>query len=217
MTSTKPNVGNEGAQEANPGVSQKSVEGSDRELLEAVQEFRQELNAIKGDISGLYSRQDKDRNVMRGLMEEYERLKSGGMSSEAAMQKAEQTFASAQQAEKRERMLEEIYAKVFGQSNGNGAVQVSQVLQEAGLDLEDPTVRVLANRNYANEDELYKAIGQYVAKKPKQPNAAQEPSNSSKENKTPKASELIAELNTLYKNPTAHAARIAEIEEALGW
>lgn len=209
---TKPNVGAEGAESANSSVSDVSVEDRVAELKKLVEEA---LAPIKSEISGIYSRQDKDRNQFREFMDEFKRLKGDNLSDEAAYAGAEATLLRKQKETERDQKLDEIYKKLFPSSDGNEPVSAAQVMKNAGLDLEDPAFEVLKERKYSNESELYADIGRLVAKK-KLPSTAQETSSSKSE--TPgKTSDLIAELNALYKNPSVNYDRIDAIEKELGW
>lgn len=202
----KLNVDEHGAQAANPGVSGKSVENETLQLSELVKEIK----SIKSEISGIYSRQDKDRNQFREFMDDFQRFKAGGMTDEAAYRAAE----SGQNAKVLEKRLEELEKK-FTSPTGNGTVDAVKVIQSAGLDMEDPRVKVLAGRSYANDMELYAAIGQHVATKPSNHNPAQNVATPLGTGKASSQEDLWAEYERLHVNPTANSNRIKELAKEL--
>lgn len=210
---TKPNVGNRGAQDANPDVSGSTVEGGTAQLLEIVAGLANEVKSLKSNISGIYSRQDKDRNQLRDFMDDFKQFKAGGMTDDAAYTAAE----SNQTARTLVQRLEKLESLVT-QPTGNGAVDAAKVIATAGLDVNDPKVKLMASRNYANETELYAAIGQHVASTPIEHSSAQDPSSVGRgKGSQPSEDEMSRELLELYNNPTQHEARIKELETKLGW
>lgn len=235
----KPNV--DGQQPEGDGVlpnSQSSegqgqaVEGNDVLLSKIGEMIDDRLKPIKGEIGGIYSRQDKDRNQFRQFMDEYNKQKGKGLSDGDAFSAAETALSEQESAAKKDKMIEEIYQKfVVGSSpqpagNGaSGAVDAHKAFLEAGI---EPTkAAILANKAYNNDAEVNAAIVDYfkAQRQAPTPNAAQMAAD--KGNPAPSgdysnmsADELGARLTTLiatdFRGSIAERAAIAKELERRG-
>ena len=114
-------------------------------LVEAVRKVvAEELKPVKGEISGIYSRQDKDRNAFREFMDEYKKQKASGKSDADAEVAAQNALTERAEAVAEKQMLKDIHAKLFGSSPaGNGADEVAQIISQYHLDEKDPSVAKL--------------------------------------------------------------------------
>jgi hypothetical protein len=128
----------------NPSVSQgegKSVADAGN-LSKLVRDaIAEELKPIKGEIGGLYSRQDKDRNAMREFMGEVKKQQANGLSENDAIDAAESTLKERAETQAEKKMLKDIHAKLFGEpsanpaGNGsNGVGDSAKVVSELKLD-----------------------------------------------------------------------------------
>ena len=116
-----------------------------------------ELKPIKGEISGMYSRQDKDRNAFREFMDEVKKQQANGLSEDQAFTAAQGEITSRAEAAAEKVMLKEIHAKLFGSSSDQAAgtgvieadVEATAELQRYGLNQNEPDaielLRSLAN------------------------------------------------------------------------
>ena len=216
---------------ANPPASSGAVDGNAELLSKLVKEaIAAELKPIKGDISGLYSRQDKDRNAFREFMDEYNKQKGKGLSDAEAFSATESALGEREQTAKKDKMIEEIYQKFVGPSStptpgtgASGAVDAAKVVAEYGLDLKDPQVALLLNNRYESVEQAELAVARHIKaqRSAPSPNQAQAPApiggaqSGSLSNVEIEAK--ATELKMLYKNPTKHAAQIARLEKELGW
>lgn len=171
-----PNVESQGAGGNQPPASGEAVAGKPdlSELVKVVRDVvSEELKPVKGEISGIYSRQDKDRNAFREFMDEYRKQKATGLSDVEAQNAAEQTLnAKAENAEEK-RMLKEVYAKVIGSSSpqaaGNGvsgAVDLAKAVAKYDLSESDPDV-IEASRGKSG-DALDASLANLALKRAKQ-------------------------------------------------
>ncbi|MFA6270964.1 MAG: hypothetical protein WC657_07200 [Candidatus Paceibacterota bacterium] len=138
-------VGGAGEKPTSP-VSPKTVDDAETlsKLVRSVVE--EAIKPIKGEISGIYSRQDKDRNVYSEFMAEYKKHKRDGLNDEDA-ERAANVSLEVKAKETRKDALIEAMARKLGLDSptpvGNGqsgAVDVAQVILETGLEQTDPDV-----------------------------------------------------------------------------
>jgi len=107
------------------------------------------IKPIKGEIGGLYSRQDKDRNQIRELMDEVKRQQAKGLSENEALDAAQAVFNQREQAEEDRRMLREVHNRLFATSSaGNGAeTDAQRIAKEYALDLNDKDIAEAVKSN----------------------------------------------------------------------
>lgn len=190
----------------------------------------EELKPIKGEIGGLYSRQDKDRNAVRELMDEVKKQEAAGLSSEDAITAAQNTLKNREEAIAEKQMLKDIHSKLFGSSSpesaGNGAsgadVKAVAELQRYNLDPNSAeSVALLRSLASLTGDAKEAKLKQYILDQvaPKQPPSpagfTQAPATGGMVQTNVDA--LQSEINILYRNPSAPGAmkRISEIKELL--
>lgn len=154
----------------------KSVAGNAADLSELVRTAVEEvLKPIKGEISGLYSRQDKDRNQFREFMDEFRKQKKKGLDDGEAEIAANEVL-SAKAAEQKARDDEIAWRKAVSEKlnlsspqpvgNGQpGAVDVAKVISDVGLDSSDSDAIALAARQYPNEEARELALRRYAMSK----------------------------------------------------
>lgn len=186
----------------------------------------EELKPIKGEISGLYSRQDKDRNAFSEFMAEYKKQKAKGLNDEAAEIAANNALDERKKATRRDQLIEAV-AKKLGldseQPVGNGeqeAVSVAEVVKLAGLDPSDPEViAAFAGKNITSNLDAAILAGRVAASKASKPQPT-EADKASPQTPSPKRdatpadiSAKVDRLNLLYKSPTRNAAEIKKLEE----
>ena len=231
MTEQTLNVGSPGeGGDANPAPSGESVDGNAGQLSDLVKEAISEaLKPIKGEISGLYSRQDRDRNQFREFMDEFKKFKANGLSDSEAEAAAQNALGEKEQTERRNQVLDKLAERFLNtpspQSPGkgvSGAVDAAKVISEHGLNMSDPLVAILANGKYDSEDAVKIAIADYIraTKAAPSPTPAQAPAaaggTTTPQNLTADQVEAkSAELNKLYLNPTVNKDAIAKLEKEL--
>lgn len=193
---------------ANSPVSGQSVAGNADQLAELVKE----LKTIRSEISGLYSRQDKDRNKFSEFESDYKKFKEGGMSEGAAYDAA---IGSRKPETDLEKRVNELYEKI-AQSSGKMEVDAAKLLASSGLDLEDSGVQLLAARKYNSEEEVFAAIGKFVTSKQSPHKPSQDATLPKGSSKPLDAEAMTSELSVLYKTGE-NAERIKELETLLEW
>jgi hypothetical protein len=211
--------------ETNPPVSNgggQSVAGS-ADLSKLVRDaIAEELKPIKGEISGIYSRQDKDRNAVRELMDEIKKQQAKGLSENDAIEAAQSALSERAETKAEKQMLKEIHAKLFGESSANptgtrsnGTGETDRVIQELSLDANSPDViNILAKRQDPAMQELEL---RRLAQRPKPtPSPSASLAGNAPVSEGVDAERLYAEMATLYKEPTKNAARLAAIQKQLG-
>lgn len=161
----EPNVGGpvaEGAPEpTKPGVSSEakpSVAGAPdvAKLVEAIgpalaKIVDEKLAPVKGEISAIYSREDKDRNKFSEFLAEFHAQKSTGLTDAQATDAAVASLTKRATEAEREAKLEKAIDILLGQqapvkTAGNGAdeaTDVAAILAEYGLSDSDPAVAPL--------------------------------------------------------------------------
>lgn len=234
MTDT-PNVDNQagaGADGNQPSASPQaggSVAGNAAELSQLVKAaIAEELKPIKGEISGLYSRQDKDRNAFSEFMAEFKKQKAKGLSDEDAETAAQSSLVEREKQTKRDQIIDKLAEQYLNSSSaqpaGNGtsgADATAKVLKEAQLDANTPEVIDLI-RQYGNDPVSFAVrAGELRAKMANKPTPD---ASASSTPVTPPASPpqevdvqaLTAEQQRLMKNPSRNFKRLAEIKEQLG-
>ncbi len=170
----KTDVDIDGAGETtNSPVSKTSVTGEDERLSKIVKSvIAEELRPIKGDISGLYSRQDKQQNAFSDFLVEFNKGKAKGLSDQDAQTQAESALAGREQEAKRqkaidlvlERFANETSTKVTGNSNGV-ADEASKVFEEYSINPNDPEAIPLLG---LQGTDLVKAVSKLAIKRAKQ-------------------------------------------------
>ena len=211
---------------ASPATSDSSVAVTAEQVSEIVANA---LKPLKGEIGGLYSRQDKDRNAYSELLDEFKKQKANGLDDTAATAKAEAVLQERDRTSKQERVLNALAEKFLGepstQSVGNGAsgaFDPAQVFINEGHDPNDPRVAAVMNKTYADaRDAQIAALKLSVAMKSSPtPTAAQSatlpggaPHNSNLS--TSDVDTKTAQLLSLYSNPTVNAAAIQALETEL--
>lgn len=185
------------------------------------------LKPIKGDISGLYSRQDKDRNAFSDFMAEFKKQKATGLDDDAAETAANSAIEKRTKEQKRDALLEAVAKKLGLDSpdpvgNGQGkAVDVAKVISEYGLKNDDPDViAAFTNRQFADEKDARLAVLDLAYKKATKPqpsdaDGASPPSAQVPKMDVSKVDEKAARLNLLYKAPTKNAKEIEQLEKEL--
>lgn len=189
-----------------------------------------ELKPIKGEISGIYSRQDKDRNAFREFMDEVKKQEASGLSPDQAFTAAQNEINSRAETLAEKQMLKDIHSKLFGSSSaqaaGNGEsgadVQAVAELQKYGISTnEADAVELLRSIAPLSAEARDAKVAKFILGKvapPQPPSPAgftQSPSLTGATSVNVDA--LSNEMNTLYKNPSMPGAmkRIAEIQEQL--
>jgi len=165
---------------ANPPASPEPVDGNAELLSKLVEAIDERLKPIKGEIGGLYSRQDKDRNAFREFMDEYNKQKGKGLSDNDAYTAAEGALGEREKAAKKDKMLEEIYQKFVGPSSTpspgtgqGGAVDAAKVVADYGLDPKDPNLAIVVNGHYPNQEAAELAVARYIKAQRQAPNPTQ--------------------------------------------
>jgi hypothetical protein len=131
------------------------------------------VKTLKGEIGGIYSRQDKDRNAFREFMDEYQKQKANNLSDTEAFTATENAIKQRAEAMEEKELLRKIADKVLGspstQAAGNGAsgasVEAAAELEKYGL-AKDPDALELIRVN-APKDKVKDFILEKLA--PKQP------------------------------------------------
>ena len=187
---------------ANPPASSGAVDGNAELLSKLVEAIDERLKPIKGEIGGLYSRQDKDRNAFREFMDEYNKQKGKGLNDNEAYNAAESALTEREKQAKKDQMIEEIYQKFVGSSSpptpgtgAGGAVDAAKVFEEYKLDLKDPQVALALGNRYESVEQAELAAARLIKAKQTapSPNAAQQPADTSGVPKPQDATGLRAE------------------------
>lgn len=187
----------------------------------------EELKPVKGEISGLYSRQDKDRNALREFMDEVKKQQANGLSENDAIDAAQNALNERAETAQEKKMLKEIHAKLFGLSStqdaGNvasGAADMANVISELKLDANSAdVVAILAKGLDPDKQEL--ELRRYAARPKTQPSAAESATLQGGAPATKKdAAPMIARLAELQKVPSKNFAEIEKLEkelDAINW
>lgn len=158
----------------NPPVSKVPVAGEDERLAKIVRGvLAEELKPIKGDIGGLYSRQDKQQNAFSDFLKEFNKAKASGLSDQDAQTQAESTLQDREKQLKREKALDLVLEK-FGNdlpATAAGTSQsvtdeASQVFAKYKVDMNDPGAVDFLSLKGA---ELKAAVADYAFTKQNQP------------------------------------------------
>ena len=228
--SVQPNVdnseGNGAGGEATSSASAptgKPVEGTAEELSKLVKSvIAEELKPIKGEISGLYSRQDKDRNQLREFMDEFKKVKAEGKTDEEAEVIAQRNIAEREKQSKRDQVIDALAERFLGTpstpSAGNGASgavnPAQEIAKKYNLDMND--------KDYADavkSGDPAKLLDVVMAKTsaPSADETSHLPLGGGSYRPPENADELSAELDRLYREPSRPGAmkRITEIEKQL--
>ena len=212
----------------NPSVSQTPVADADALSKLVKSAVDDALKPIKGEISGIYSRQDKDRNAFSEFMAEFKKQKAKGLDDDAAETAANSVLEKQKKEQKRDELLELVAKKLGLDSpspvgNGNGGtVDMAKVVSDYGLKADDPDViAAFGNRSFTDEKDARLATLEFAYKKATKP----QPSDADKATSisAPLSTQLsvtdvnerIAKLNSYYKAPTKYAKEIAQLEKEL--
>lgn len=185
-----------------------------------------ELKPIKGEISGIYSRQDKDRNALREFMDEVKKQQANGLSENDAIDAAQNALNERAETVAEKKMIREIHAKLFGSSstqpagNGPSGAEQAQIISEYKLDGNDPEVIAaysLSGDSFRAKiaDIAYRRATKQPASIASVPAASVSPSQGGADTNV-----LISKLSEYQKFPTKHKKEIAELEAELnkrGW
>lgn len=193
------------------------------------QVIAEELKPVKGEISGLYSRQDKDRNALREFMDEVKRQEAAGLSSEEAITAAQNTIKNREEAIAEKQMLKEIHSKLFGSSSpesagtGESGTDVKAVA-ELGKYKIDPNsaeaVALLRSMDKLNPLEKEVKLKTFILDQlaPKQPPSPADLVQSAAAGGASKPKDVAAlqeEQSQLLKNPSKNMKRLAEIRQEI--
>jgi len=176
-----PNVETDGAgTEANVPASPEAVAGDANQLSELVKRvLADELKPIKGEISGLYSRQDKDRNQFREFMDEFKKQKASGLSDAEAEQAAQTALTEREKQSKRDQLIDKLAEKFLNESStqtpGTGVSvsgELAQVIRDNQLDANDPAVTEIIAAHGGNVVKAAVALGKLAQVKASKPSAS---------------------------------------------
>ena len=178
-----------GSPSDNSGVQQPSFDSTElQKILDAV-------GTLSKRVDGLQSVKDKQAAELTGLkgqIAEYEKLKEK-LGPEGALEQMELKRTLSEMKESLSKLTQ-----VSGNTPGtgaNGAVNVAQVIEEYGLDRNDPEVALLANNRYSSKLEVEAAIARYHKAKQAAPNPtpAQQPAAPGGKTTNLNSGELVAE------------------------
>lgn len=188
-----------------PPVSQTPVTGDEERLAKIVKSvLAEELKPIKGDIGGLYSRQDKQQNAFGDFLKEFNKAKAGGLSDQDAQVQAENTLQGREQQAKREKAIDLVLER-FGNDSStsaagtgtSGADEASKVFAKYEVDLNDPAAVGFLSLKGAD---LVDAVASYKVNKLKQPtldsSAAGSLQGGSQNNRPPSLEKMTEEYKT---------------------
>lgn len=147
------------------------VAGDAERLSELVKQvLAEELKPIKGEIGGLYSRQDKDRNQFRDFMDEFKKQKAIGLSDTDAEQAAEIALGTREREIKRDRLIDKLAEKFLDESStptpgkGQGVAEsLAQVILDYKLDANDPGVAKILADHKGNDLKAASELGRHAA------------------------------------------------------
>jgi len=210
------NVDSEGAGGAtNPPVSSTPVEGNAVEMSKLVKQVVDEaLKPIKGDISGLYSRQDKDRNELGEFMAEFKKQKGKGLDDEAAEIAAQNVFKEREEREQERAWREAVSRKLGLVSNadagneGNGANETAKVFDEYGISPNDADAVPLLS---LQGKDLELALSKLALKRAKQQRDPSE-AGSINNQKPTQSNDVAALTNNYIKDMKAARGRPSELK-----
>lgn len=143
------NVDTPGVEEPASSPASEATVDNAAKLSELVKEvIANELKPIKGEISGLYSRQDKDRNTLSEFMDEFKKLKADGLTDDAAHVAAEATIKTREQSNKQAEVINALAEKFLdepstqpagsGTSGAIEAVDAIKMLDEYNVSANSP-------------------------------------------------------------------------------
>ena len=157
----EPIVDDKGAGENQTPVSKSPVEDAETLSRLVKQVISEELKPIKGDISGLYSRQDKDRKAFGEFLDEFKRQKATGLSDEAAETAAQNVLSEREKVARRDKVIDQLAERFLNESPGqiagndsNRAVKPAEVFTriEQAMQFDDNDVAVAAvKKAYAGD------------------------------------------------------------------
>lgn len=206
----------------NPDVNETQAAGADGApkpevsqeadaFMREVMTLRDELKSLQGQLRGLQGRQDKDRNDLTAILEEFNALKASGLSNEAAQQamiarrKEEERDAIIAELAQR---LDELSPKPAAGNNGLGADAVTRLLTSLEIPADDAGALRIVSEYRDDQVRLAAELGRYAAQRAARPqpapaHAAPVPSASSVDD----AETVAKRLRELQRNPTPQNAR----------
>lgn len=145
MTET-PTVGDPGAGGNQPPVSEKPIEGEAERLSKLFDaKLSDALKPVLAEIRGVQSRQDKDRNGLREVLDEFNKLRAKGLSDEDAAN----AMIEGRKSQEKDELLYKIAQKVgvieppstqVPGKDVSGADEATRTLEQYHLDGNDPAV-----------------------------------------------------------------------------
>ncbi len=153
------------------------VAGQAAELSKLVRDvLAEELKPIKGEISGLYSRQDKDRNAFSEFMAEFKKQKAKGLSDEDAESAAQGNLAEREKQTRRDQVFDKLAEMYLGPSSptaagtgATGTAETARVIEKAGLDANSAEVIELIKQHGSNSVDFALGIGELKARQANKP------------------------------------------------
>lgn len=201
-----------------------------KQLSELVkQAIAEELKPVKGEISGLYSRQDKDRNQFREFMDEFQKQKANNLSDAEAFTATENALKQKSEVQEDKELLRKIAEKVLGSSSpesagtGAGGADV-QAVAELGKYKIDPNsaeavalLRSMDKLNPLEKEVKLKTfiLDQLAPKKPPSPADLVQSAAAGGASKPKDVAALQEEQSQLLKNPSKNMKRLAEIRQEI--
>lgn len=219
------NVDKDGAESvANASsVSSGAVAGSETMAKIIKEVLAEELKPLKGEISGLYSRQDKDRNELSKFLDEFKKQKAKGLSDDEAEQAATSSLSQAEKDARQSALLDKLAERFLNEPSTNtggasdsGAFDLSEAEKDMiarGLDVNDPEYLQLVKSGASQE-----AYNAYIVNKtrPAKPASAsgiaQEPASGSVSSKFDKST-YEKQLSDIVQSGVSHDERLKLISD----
>lgn len=186
-----------------------------------------ELKPIKGDIGGLYSRQDKQQNAFSEFMAEFKKQKGKGLDDNAAEVAAHTVLNERAEKEQERAWRQSVSEKlnlVAPANTDNGSrsvVDAAKVFSNMGLPADNPEVAAMRVKSYKSDDEAMLDAARFIARqnaKPVPSNADLPTPQSSPAPSSPDAKVIegkMAQLNKMYKTPSKYAKELPALEKEL--
>jgi hypothetical protein len=156
-------VDDKGAGGDQPPASKSPVEDAETLSRLVKQVIADELKPIKGDISGLYSRQDKDRKVFGEFLDEFKKQKATGLSDQDAEDAAQLVLTEREKAVRRDKVIDQLAERFLNESpeqiagnNQNRAVKSAEVFGkiERAMQFDDNDIAAAAVKKAYADDPL---------------------------------------------------------------
>lgn len=217
-TAGSPNsAGSQGAGDSNSSFDAAKLQTAFEALTKRLDEVDQRSKALQGDKDRAVNKTKSEVDELKRKFAEVEKLRKTGLDEDSAFE--ELSFRD-EIRNVREQLSKLNPAQPNPAGNGNGsAVDVAKVIEQYGLDGNDPEVvdKVLRGSLTAEQADIAALRLAYQRAKPStsSPSAASAPSGKPAvaENQDAK----IARLSQLQKEPTKHRAEIKKLEGELGW